>query len=86
MKTVYLKHKRHMDVAIKLTKALTKNARRYYVTGKYVNMGFVETFELGVPVSITVPVENIENWEICINPRQPSIRKSTWKPVPTSKK
>lgn len=78
---IYIKHERFMDVAIKLTKPIKRTRTGYQVTGKYVNMGFVETFELGVPVSITISKDNVKNWQVCENPTEACIRKSTWRPA-----
>jgi hypothetical protein len=78
---IYIKHERFMDIAIKLSAPIRRTRTGYQVTGKYVNMGFVETFELGVPVSITIAADKISNWQVCENPTEKSIRKSNWRPA-----
>lgn len=75
---VYIKHTRHMDVAIKLTADIVRTGNTYVVYGKYVNQGYVETFDLGTPVRLTIHESKFSDWLICRNPSEPSIRKSKW--------
>lgn len=77
----YIKHERHMDIAIKLTEPIRRTRTGYVVTGKYVNQGFVETFELGVPVQIVISEQAVKHWLVCEQPGAKCIRKSSWRPA-----
>lgn len=74
----YIRHERFLDVAIMLKKDVELEGTNYVVVGKYVNMGFVETFDLGVPITVKIPASKLEQWLICRNPKEDSIRKSKW--------
>lgn len=78
---IYIKHERHRDIAILLTAPIVKQRTGYKVTGKYVNQGFVETFELGIPTSFVIGLDKLQNWLVCENPSELSIRQSTWRPA-----
>lgn len=77
----YIKHERHTDIAIKLTAPIRRTRTGYVITGKYVNQGFVETFELGVPVQIVISEQAVKHWLVCEQPDAVCIRKSTWRPA-----
>lgn len=76
---LYIKHKRFMDVAIRLTEPIEYWNGKYIIIGKYVNQGFVETFELGVPISVVLPASKFEgNWQYCATPGVDCIRNAEW--------
>lgn len=76
---LYIKHNRFMDVAIRLTKPMEKVGNSYIIYGKYVNQAFVETFELGVPTKIMIPVAKLhESWQYCVTPNVDCIRNAEW--------
>ena len=77
----YICHERFMDIAILLKAPIRKTRTGYEVTGKYVNQGFVETFELGVPVKIVIGFDKIAQWLVCDNPSEACIRYATWRPA-----
>lgn len=74
----YIKHNRFLDVAILVVGGIRKFGSTYVVKGKYVNQGYVETFDLGTPTTVRISEAKIGDWLICRNPSEPCIRKSTW--------
>lgn len=76
---LYIKHNRHMDVAIRITKPIECIGTYYIIYGKYVNQAFVETFELGIPVKIVIPAKKFEgSWQFCKTPSVACIRYAEW--------
>lgn len=77
----YIKHERFLDVAIKLYGPIRKYGSTYIVKGKYVNQGFVETFDLGTPARIRIPESRINQWQICRDNTAVCIRYAKWTPL-----
>jgi len=74
-----------MDVAIRLSRPIKQYGKTYVIYGKYVNQAFVETFELGVPVKLSISSDKIENWLVCRDPKETCIRNSKWTALAPSK-
>lgn len=81
MSDIYIKHERHQDIAIRLTSPIKRTRTGYLITGKYVNQGFVETFEIGVPTTLTINAANLSQWLVCKNPDATCIRYAGWRPA-----
>lgn len=80
-KYMFIKHDRFMDVCIYLDKPPLKLPDgRWVVRGTFWNMGFVDSFGLGIRFSRKITTEDLKtNWSATIvRPQDRCLRKNNW--------
>lgn len=76
-----IKHQRFLDVAFKLDQLCINTKTKLIFRGHWLNMGFVETFDLGIKDTLTIEKEKLDQWLFCVEESLPCIRFSEWKPI-----
>lgn len=69
-----IKHKRAMDVCFRVD--LCRKIKRWGVTGEWINMGFRNSYYIGVSESIII---DPADWETTDTPFATCLRYATWK-------
>lgn len=78
-----IKHQKFLDVAFKLTRPLIHTHKQIIFRGTWLNMGYVETFELGIKATLKIDKSKLNEWLFCVDESLPCIRFSEWKSVGT---
>lgn len=80
----YIKHKRNKDVCYKIL------GKYYYSTDGSIkikamiyNMGFKDSYNLGVKCKIRIYPEDVHNWEQCCKYTTQCLRYADWRPLKT---
>lgn len=64
-----IKHERYLDTAIRVMHSWDQEDGSLKVEGMCVNLAFVTTFNLGVPIVFFIKPENAGEWSICTDPK-----------------
>jgi hypothetical protein len=76
-----IRHKRFMDVCVLVTKSFDVG-HKLKVKGKWVNMAYVRSYELGVNAKFDVAKSDLKDWEYCVSPEgKECLRYAEWKPI-----
>jgi hypothetical protein len=70
-----IRHKRFLDVCFEVFTGLEDRA-----VGKWINMGYVNSFYLPVKSEI-IEIKNKAEWEKCTTPNVKCLRYGTWVPL-----
>ncbi len=75
-----IRHERAMDVAFEISKVTGPYGpnQKIEITGRWINMGFVESFHLHVLQKIKLSKEELKYWQFCLEPRAKCIRYAKW--------
>lgn len=73
-----IRHKRAMDLCVRVHKTYNIG-HKWKVKGTWINMGFVNTYSIGVSARFEIKRENLSDWEYCTEPDKDCIRYSTWR-------
>ena len=73
-----IKHIKFRDTAI-LIKKVFRLPHKIKITGQYINQGFAKTWPLGVKAKLSISIENLKDWAICMEPDLKCIRQAKWR-------
>lgn len=76
-----IKHVNSMDVAFLITKVRGPYppSDKVELTGEWINLGFVESYRLGIRQKIRLTKENLSVWLVCAEPDAKCLRYVEWK-------
>ena len=74
-----IKHNKFLDIAIEIDKPILKMAHKWRIRGKWVNQGFVETYDIGIRCNIDIKTQDLKDWLICNEPNLICIRYADWR-------
>lgn len=76
-----IKHPKFMDVAFIVYKSHGPYGpnKIMEITGEWMNQGFLKSWNLGVPQKLKLTFEQLNEWQICLEPTLPCIRYAKWK-------
>lgn len=77
----YIRNVMSLDVCIRVYEITAKDGG-FQVNGDFVNMGFVESFDLGEPVNLFVLFKDLGNWQI-FGGEEKCLRNANWKLLKT---
>jgi hypothetical protein len=73
-----IRHVKAMDVCVRIHKTYNIG-HKYKIKGMWMNMGFVNTFPMGMIARFEIKNENLGDWEYCTEPDKTCVRYSTWR-------
>lgn len=73
-----IKHKDCLDIAFRLTKDIIIRPNKVILQGRWVNMAFVESFDIDDEDDIMV-FDGLTDWFVCLEPNKKCIRYAKWK-------
>jgi hypothetical protein len=76
-----IRHKNAMDVAFRVQKTQGPfgSSQKYKLKGEWINMGFVQSYAIGIVNKIELNREALSQWELCLESEPQCIRHSQWK-------
>lgn len=73
-----IRHKQAMDVCFLVHKTFIL-PHKVKLKGEWINMGFVESYNIGEKQNIELMKEEIANWEVCLDQYPKCYRYAAWR-------
>jgi hypothetical protein len=76
-----IKHINSMDIAFLVYRRFGPfdTDRQYKIKGEWLNMGFIQTFPMGIRQTIEISQKDLKKWQLCSQPNEHDcIRNAQW--------